>query len=71
QVEDPLTSSLFAMALIFQFGFPMLGWISSLIAMKFYELDEKRMEEIQKEIAEVKQLLVEKYDVSLPEEANK
>jgi Na+/melibiose symporter-like transporter len=66
QVDDPMTPALFALALVFQFGFPILGWIASLIAMKFYELDGEKMAEIQEEIAGVKQLLVEKNQITVP-----
>jgi Na+/melibiose symporter-like transporter len=60
QVDELLTPSLFVMTIILYFAIPMIGWIISLIAMKFYELDGKRMKEIQDEIAEVKQIYVEK-----------
>ncbi|MDU4935912.1 MAG: hypothetical protein E6X43_11425 [Peptostreptococcaceae bacterium] len=33
---------------------PILGWICSLIAMKFYPLDERRMAEVQEKISEMK-----------------
>ena len=33
-------------------GMMILGWVASLIAMKFYELDDKRMAEIQMELAD-------------------
>ncbi|MGY3715490.1 hypothetical protein ACWE42_08200 [Sutcliffiella cohnii] len=56
------------MTLFLAFGIPIIGWIISLIAMKFYELDDKRMEQIQTEIAEVKQMLVEKGQITVPEE---
>ncbi|WP_156291810.1 MFS transporter [Oceanobacillus salinisoli] len=55
QVGEELTISLFIMAIILKFGVPMLGYIASLIAMKFYALDDKKMEEIQAAIAEVKE----------------
>lgn len=32
----------------------MLGWIASLIAMRYYELDSEKMAEIQLKIAEIK-----------------
>ncbi|WP_026560363.1 MFS transporter [Bacillus sp. J37] len=66
EVDTPLTTSLYWMGLFFMFGIPMLGWIASIIAMKFYELDDKRMAEIQDEIASVKQILVDKNEISLP-----
>ncbi|WP_226529767.1 MFS transporter [Metabacillus niabensis] len=66
EVDTPLTASLYWMGLFFMFGIPILGWIASIIAMKFYELDDKRMAEIQDEIAGVKQILVDKNEISLP-----
>lgn len=35
-------------------GMPILGWICSLIAMKFYPLDAEKMKEIQSEIQKIK-----------------
>ena len=66
EVDTSLTTGLFWMGLFFMFGIPMLGWIASIIAMKFYELDDHRMAEIQNEIAGVKQILVEKNEITLP-----
>ncbi len=54
QVDDSLTTSLLMIGLLLKFGFPILGWITSLIAMKFYPLDDVKMKEIQAAIAEVK-----------------
>lgn len=70
EVGTPLTTGLFAMGLFFMLGMPMLGWIASIIAMKFYELTDKRMAEIQSEIASVKQILVDKNEISVPNEKN-
>lgn len=53
-VTDTLTPALFWLSLFLYFGAPMLGWIATLIAMKFYPLDEEMMKEIQGKIAEVK-----------------
>ena len=52
---DALTTSLYGMTIFLAFGIPVLGWIASLIAMKFYHLDSKKMAEIQTSIAEVKE----------------
>ncbi|HZH59889.1 MAG TPA: MFS transporter [Metabacillus sp.] len=65
EVDTPLTSGLFVLALFFHVGIPMLGWIASLIAMKFYKLDGQYMEQIQAEISEVKHMLVEKNQISI------
>ncbi|WP_231889870.1 MFS transporter [Oceanobacillus sp. Castelsardo] len=55
QLGESLTVSLLVMTLILKFGIPMLGWIASIIAMKFYALDNKKMEEIQTAIADIKE----------------
>lgn len=54
QVGESLTTSLLIMTLALKFGTPILGWIASLIAMKFYSLDDEKMEEIQTAIAKIK-----------------
>jgi Na+/melibiose symporter-like transporter len=38
--------------MLFFIGIPILGWVASLVAMRYYELDGKRMEEIQADIHE-------------------
>ncbi|RBW70039.1 MFS transporter [Bacillus taeanensis] len=65
EVDTPLTTGLFVLALFFHIGIPMLGWIASLIAMKFYKLDDQYMAQIQAEISEVKEMLVEKNQISV------
>ena len=50
----PLTPGLFWVGILLYFGIPMLGWIATLISMKFYPLDDKKMVEIQSEIARIK-----------------
>ncbi len=55
QVGDGLTPSLYVMIFVMFFGIPMMGWIASLIAMKFYALDNEKMVEIQHAIAEIKE----------------
>lgn len=55
QVGEALTTPLLGMTLLLAFGIPALGLIVSLIAMKFYSLDNKKMEEIQEAIAIIKE----------------
>ena len=55
EIGDPLTTSIYGMTIFLAFGIPVLGWIVSLIAMKFYYLDSKKMAEIQRSIGEVKE----------------
>ncbi|MCM3693691.1 MFS transporter [Neobacillus niacini] len=54
QLDDTFTTQLLIMTMILKFGFPILGWIASIIAMKFYDLDDAKMAEIQKSIADIK-----------------
>ncbi|MDD3218783.1 MAG: MFS transporter [Lachnospiraceae bacterium] len=54
QVGDSYTSTIFWVSMITFLGLPILGWIASLIAMKFYPLDEEKMREVQEHIAEIK-----------------
>lgn len=53
-VETPYSASLMWATLICFIGAPMLGWITSLIVMRFYPLTKEKMEEIQEEIARIK-----------------
>lgn len=52
--EDPLTPSIFWITMFLLCGIPILGWICSLVAMKFYPLDAEKMLEVQSKIAEIK-----------------
>ncbi|MFJ7974439.1 MFS transporter [Peribacillus sp. NPDC096379] len=63
QVGEALTTPLFAVTLLLAFGLPALCLVVSIIAMKFYQLDSKRMEEIQKEIAEIKEKATKKESI--------
>ena len=54
EATDPSTPAMFWVTVGLYIGLPILGWICSLIAMKFYSLDEKKMEEIQNKIQEMK-----------------
>lgn len=54
QPGDACTSPLFWMTMFLYFGLPILGWIVSLIAMRFCDLDKEKMVEIQKSIEEQK-----------------
>jgi len=44
---DPYSSKLLVMTLILYCGFPIFGNICSLLAMRFYKLDAKKMREVQ------------------------
>ncbi len=54
QVGDVATTQIFWIAMLFYFGLPILGWIASLIAMKFYPLDVDFMKTIQEENSKVR-----------------
>lgn len=53
-INDPLTTGIFWVAMFLFCGMPILGWIASLISMKFYPLTGEKMEEIQRVIANKK-----------------
>lgn len=55
-VTDASTPQILWMTMFLFIGMPMLGWIASLIAMKFYPLDKDKMEEVQKHIQEIKKV---------------
>ena len=55
QMNDEITIGLFWMTIALSFGMPVLGWLCNVVAMRFYELDKKRMVEVQKHILELKQ----------------
>jgi Na+/melibiose symporter-like transporter len=55
QVGDAPTSTILWTGMVLMFGMPVLGWIASIIALKFYPLDDVKMKEIQMKIAELKE----------------
>ncbi|MGL5978231.1 MAG: MFS transporter [Erysipelotrichaceae bacterium] len=52
--NTPLTQGIFWLTMFLYFVLPILGYIASIIAMKFYPLDQTKMEEVQAEIAAIK-----------------
>ncbi len=54
QPGDPATSSIFWMAMFVWMGFPIIGWLCTLFAMKFYPLDAEYMRKIQLENQQVR-----------------
>ena len=54
QPGDPATTPLFAMTMFLYFGLPIIGWIVSLVAMRYCDLSKEKMVEVQKAIAEKK-----------------
>ncbi len=56
QVQDPFSNSILMTALFLWLGMPMLGYVCTLIAMKFYKLDQNTMLEVEKKNAEIQGL---------------
>lgn len=54
QPTDELTAGIFWMTMALMYGFPIIGWIITLIAMRFCSLSKEEMVEVQKRIAEKK-----------------
>ena len=54
QPTDELTGGVFWMTLVLMFGFPLIGWVITLIAMRYCTLDKEEMVEVQKRIADKK-----------------
>lgn len=54
QATDPLTQPLFFVAMFLWLGVPVLGYICTLVAMKFYHLDKETMANVQKQCAEMR-----------------
>ncbi len=53
-VETPYSTELHYVGVFLFLGMPIIGWICSLIAMRFYPLTREKMEEVQKEISRIK-----------------
>lgn len=49
QATDANTPAVFWMGMLLWLGLPVLGWVASLIAMRWYPLTKEKMEEIQKQ----------------------
>ncbi len=54
QPGEPSTPSIFWMGMALKYGMPIVGWIITLVAMKFCALDKEEMVNIQKRIADKK-----------------
>ena len=57
QPGDPATPGVFWMTMFLRFGLAILGWITTLIAMRFCKLNRGVVVEVQKRIAEKKAAL--------------
>jgi Na+/melibiose symporter-like transporter len=56
QPKDPSTPAIFWMTMFLWMGLPVLGWICTLVAMKWYPLDKEMMVEVQKKNRETRQM---------------
>ncbi len=54
QASDPLTLGVRIITAILYCGFPIIGWVCTILAMKKFSLTKEEMEHIQKEIADKK-----------------
>ena len=54
QPTDTLTGGIFWMTMALMYGFPLIGWVITLIAMRTCNLEKEDMAEVQKRIAEKK-----------------
>ncbi len=57
QPTDPSTPAIFWMTMLLKFGLPILGWIITILAMRFCPLSKEEMVNVQKRIAEKKAAL--------------
>lgn len=54
QPTDALTPGIFWMTMSLMYGLPLVGWVVTLIAMRYCSLGKEEMVEVQKQIAEKK-----------------
>lgn len=59
QPTDDTSTPIFIVTMIIYYGLPILGWICTLIAMRFYKLTKEQMIEVQKDIHEKKKAALE------------
>lgn len=57
QATDPLTSGVFWVGTFLWLGIPILGYICTLVAMRWYKLDKETMEQVQRKNAETRAAL--------------
>ncbi len=55
QPGDACTTAIFAMTMFITVGLPVIGWVATLIAMRFYPLDAAKMEEVQEHNARLRE----------------
>lgn len=52
--ETPYSTGIFWVTMFMFIGIPIIGWVCSLIALKFYPCDKEKMIEVQAKIADIK-----------------
>ena len=62
QPGDPSSSLLFWITMFLWLGMPVLGYVASIIAMRWYPLDAKTMEEVQKHNKELRAANIAKFE---------
>ena len=67
-VTDEQTTGLLWVGLICMLGFPILGWVTSIIALRFYPLTKEKMSEIHEEMNNTKNFILDARDRKLAEE---
>lgn len=55
QPGDPATLALRVLAIIMTLGMPIIGWVCTIIAMKFYPLSTEKMVEVQTQVHEMRE----------------
>lgn len=69
QPGDPTSSALFGITMFLWLGMPVLGYIASIIAMKWYPLTAEKMEEVQTHNKELRLANAAKYEAEHTEKA--
>ena len=64
QPGDPCTTPVFWMTMFLWLGLPVLGWICTLVAMKWYPLDREMMEKVQAANREYREKQKKKMETS-------
>ncbi len=54
QPTDTATTPIFWMTMFLMFGLPLIGWICTVVSMKFYPLSKDKMVEVQKKNQEIR-----------------
>lgn len=55
QPGDPATMALRALAIVMTLGMPIIGWLCTIVAMKFYPLTTEKMVEVQTQVHEMRE----------------